>query len=313
MQQEINPSKSSIDTGVGLRIGPTLDLPWLKGLAETRVRPLFLGFWAILSIITGGLFTFIWLAEMLRLADFNIVRYLRTFFVLQVDPPPADAGLSLLVPLEQGGWWLMATFFLTICILAWDLHLWERARANNLRPTVAIGYLGAIVLYLVIYLIRPVVMGSWAEAPSHGLKAILDWTNNVSVRYGNFYYNPFHMLSIFFLLGSTLLLSMHGATILATEKYGSEYELDEAERVGPGTERAQLFWRWTMGFNANAYSIHLWAFYFAILCGVTGAIGVLLSGDQPWQVNDWFQWGVRAGIVFPDPGGPQTGPEFPIR
>jgi photosynthetic reaction center M subunit len=310
MQQETRESKSLVDTGFGLRIGPTAEVPWLEGLAETRVRPVYLGFWAILSIITGGIFTFIWIMEMFRKVDFNAVLFAQRFFVLQVDPPAPSAGLSLNVSLEDGGWWLISTFFLTVCILAWDVHLWERAKANNLRPTVAWGYFSAIVLYLVIYLIRPAVIGTWSEAPSHGLKAILDWTNNVSVRYGNFYYNPFHMLSIFFLLGSTVLLSMHGATILATEKYGSEYELDDSISPGPGTERAQLFWRWTMGFNANAYTIHLWAYYFGILCVVTGAIGVLLSGPLFWQVNNWFDWGLRAGIAFPAPLGPQVGPGF---
>jgi photosynthetic reaction center M subunit len=125
----------------------------------------------------------------------------------------------------------------------------------------------------------------------------------VSVRYGNFYYNPFHMLSIFFLLGSTVLLAMHAGTIWALEKYAAHEEWAELQAPGTGTERAQLFWRWCMGFNANAYSIHLWAFWFTWLCGVTGAIGIFLS--QPAFVNNWFQWGIEAGINFPQlPPGP---------
>lgn len=97
---------------------------------------------------------------------------------------------------------------------------------------------------------------------------MLDWTNNVSVRYGNFYYSPFHMISIFGLLGSTMLLGMHGATIVATRALRLELELDEIEVEGSGTHRAQLFWRWVMGFNANADSITSWAFWFAIpVCG----------------------------------------------
>jgi photosynthetic reaction center M subunit len=104
------------------------------------------------------------------------------------------------------------------------------------------------------------------------------------------------MLSIFFLLGSTLLFSMHGATVWALEKYGAHEEEDEMEAPGTGTERAQLFWRWTMGFNANAYSIHLWAFWFAWLCGFTGAVGILISGTL---VTDWFEWAIQARINYP--------------
>ena len=125
---------------------------------------------------------------------------------------------------------------------------------------------------------------------------MLDWTNNVSVRYGNFYYNPFHMISIFGLLGSTMLLGMHGATIVATARYGAELELAEIEIEGPGTHRAQLFWRWTMGFNANAASIHVWAFWFAILCVIAGAVGLLLSGTV---IKDWYTWAQSVHIVAP--------------
>jgi photosynthetic reaction center M subunit len=66
----------------------------------------------------------------------------------------------------------------------------------------------------------------------------------------------------------------------------------ELERSG--THRAQLFWRWTMGFNANAYSIHWWAYWFAILCVLTGAIGLLLSGPV---ITDWYAWAQSAHIV----------------
>ena len=102
--------------------------------------------------------------------------------------------------------------------------------------------------------------------------------------------------SIFGLLGSTMLLGMHGATIVATARYGSELELDEIEVEGSGTHRAQLFWRWVMGFNANADSIHVWAFWFAILCVVAGAIGLLLSGTV---IKDWFTWAQSVHIVAP--------------
>ncbi|NJP06063.1 MAG: photosynthetic reaction center subunit M [Chloroflexaceae bacterium] len=267
----------------------------LTFFGENQIGPLYLGLWGTIAFASGGIFLFIWLLTMASQVGYNPVAFVKYFVVLQLDPPPSSYGLSW-PPLEEGGWWLIATFFLTISMLAWTVRLWTRATALGLKPYLAFGYIGALALYFVIYFIRPVIMGSWAEACPHGIKALLDWTNNVSVRYGNFYYNPFHMLSIFFLLGSTLLLSMHGATIWATEKYGAHEEIEEIEAPGTGTERAQLLWRWVMGFNANAYSIHLWAYWFAWLCGVTGAIGLLLSGTL---VHDWFQWAIEAKINYP--------------
>ncbi len=284
------------------RIGKPLYLPILENLGfDSQFGPYYLGVWNILAFFSGGVFTFIWLLTMAVQVNYNPVAFAKYFVVLQLDPPPARFGLGW-APLNQGGWWLIATFFLTLSIIAWLLYLWTRARALGLRPYLAYGFTGAVILYLVIYVIRPMLLQDWSEAPAHGIKALLDWTNNVSVRYGNFYYNPFHMLSIFFLLGSTVLLSMHGATIWALEKYAAHEEWAELEAPGTGTERAQLFWRWIMGFNANAYTIHLWAFWFGWLCGVTGAIGILLTGPAsagPIFVNNWFQWGIEAGIAYP--------------
>lgn len=283
------------------RLGKPVFINWMEDLGfDPQFGPFYLGFWGAAAFIFAGAFTFIWLMTMLQQVGYNALAFIKYFAVLQLDPPPSYYGMGV-PPLEQGGWWLLATLFLTLSIFAWLIRIWVRAQTLGLRPYLAYGFTGAIILYLAIYIIRPIIMGSWAEAPPHGIKGLLDWTNNVSVAYGNFYYNPFHMLSIFFLLGSTLLFSMHGATIWALEKYGAQEEEDEIEAPGTGTERAQLFWRWTMGFNANAYSIHLWAFWFAWLCGFTGAVGILLSGTL---VNDWFQWAIEAQINYPQVAPP---------
>ncbi|MEI7770271.1 MAG: photosynthetic reaction center subunit M [Chloroflexales bacterium] len=279
------------------RIGKPLFLPVLENLGfDSQFGPYYLGFWNLAAFFFGLMFTFVWLTVMLSQVGWNPIAFAKYFVVLQIDPPSALHGLGF-APLEEGGWWLICTLFLTLAILCWFMHIYTRARALGLRPYLAYGFSGAVILYLVIYIIRPMWMADWSEAPSHGIKALLDWTNNVSIRYGNFYYNPFHMLSIFFLLGSTVLLAMHAGTIWALEKYAAHEEWAEMQAPGTGTERAQLLWRWCIGFNANAYSIHLWAFWFAWLCGITGAVGIFLS--QPAFVANWFQWGIEAGINFP--------------
>ena len=144
-------------------------------------------------------------------------------------------------------------------------------------------------------------MQSWAEAVPFGIFPHLDWTAAFSIRYGNLFYNPFHCLSIVFLYGSTMLFAMHGATVLATVRYGSEREIEQITDRGTAFERGMLFWRWTMGFNATAESIHRWAWWFAVLCPLTGAIGILLTGTV---VDNWYLWGVQNGIA---PDYPSTG------
>ena len=60
---------------------------------------------------------------------------------------------------------------------------------------------------------------------------------------------------------------------------------------GTAFERGALFWRWTMGFNATAESIHRWAWWFAVLCPLTGGIGILRDerGDDRYEAQMFAQ------------------------
>jgi photosynthetic reaction center M subunit len=201
-------------------------------------------------------------------------------------------------PLNQGGWWLIVGGLLTVSILLWWARMYTRARQLGMGTHTAWAFAAAIWLFLVLGFIRPVLMGSWGEAVPFGIFSHLDWTAAFSLRYGNLFYNPFHALSIVFLYGSTLLFAMHGATILAVGAYGGDRELEQIVDRGTATERAALFWRWTMGFNATMESIHRWAWWFAVLCPLTGGIGILLTGTV---VDNWYLWSVKHGVVPPYP------------
>ena len=262
-----------------------------------QIGPIYLGISGTIAAISGGVAVVIILTEFLYQVGFNPILLAREFFVLSINPPAFSYGLGW-APWHEGGAWLAATFFISVSVLAWWMRVYNRARAAGLSTHLAWGFASALFLYFIIYFVRPVLIGNWAQAPGQGAKALLDWTNNVSVMYGNFYYNPFHMLSIFFLLGSTLLLAMHGATIVATSSYGSHREIEEMMAEGTGTQRAQLFWRWCMGFNVNSKSIHDWCWWFAALTAITGGIGLLLSGTV---IMDWFTWADSIGIVAPLP------------
>ena len=268
-------------------------LTFLRGFADTQIGPVYLGMWGLFAICSFSLCVLMIFFGYGVQVGYNPIRFLREFAVLSVEPPAPSMGLQW-APLKEGGYWQLATLFLALTLVFWTFRLWTRAVANNLRPTVPAIWGAVLFLWAAIYIIHPIWVGSWNEAPGHGLRAQLVWANAFSIKYGNFYYNPFHMVSIFGLLGSTVLVAMHGATILATLKYGSHREADEVIDSDEGTHRAQLFWRWVMGFNATAWSIHVWAAYFAVITMVFGAIGVLASGTAE---PNWFLWACRAGIV----------------
>ncbi len=265
----------------------------LGRFGELQLGPIYLGAEGIVSIFCGIIAIEIIGLNMWASVDWNVLRFIKLLPFLSLEPPPAKYGLSF-PPLADGGWWLMAGFFLTMSIFAWWVRMYRRARATGLGTHIPWSFASAIWLYLVLGFIRPLIMGSWSEAVPFGIIPHLNWTATFSVRYGNLFYNPFHMLSITFLYGSAVLFGMHGGTILAVTKFGGDRETHEIVDRGTAAERGALFWRWTMGFNATFESIHRWGWWFATLTTLTGGIGILITGTV---VDNWYLWGVKHGIA----------------
>jgi photosynthetic reaction center M subunit len=262
-------------------------------IGNAQIGPIYLGYLGVLSLLFGFFAFEIIGLNMLASVHWNPIQFVRQLFWLALEPPKPEYGLRI-PPLAEGGWWIMAGFCLTMSLLLWWVRMYRRAYVLGLGSHNAWAFASAIFLYLVIGFIRPVLMGHWSEAVPFGIFPHLDWTAAFSIRYGNLYYNPFHMLSIAFLYGSALLFAMHGATILAVGRFGGEREVEQIVYRGTAAERAALFWRWTMGFNATMESIHRWAWWFAVLTPLTGGIGILLTGTV---VDNWILWGAHHGIV----------------
>jgi len=287
------------------RAGTPVHVHLLGRIGDAQIGPIYLGWLGVVALILGfAAFEIIGL-NMLASVNWNPIEFVRQLPWLALEPPAAEYGLRI-PPLEKGGWWLMAGFCLTMAILLWWVRMYRRARALGLGTHVAWAFAAAIWLYLVLGFIRPVMLGQWSEAVPFGIFPHLDWTAAFSLRYGNLFYNPFHMLSIAFLYGSALLFAMHGATILAVTRFGGEREIEQILDRGTASERAALFWRWTMGFNATMESIHRWAWWFAVLCPLCGGIGILLTGTV---VDNWYLWAVQHGVAPSYPAAYPVGPD----
>ena len=267
---------------------------WLGRIGNAQIGPVYLGSLGVSSLILGMLAFNIIGFNMLASVDWDPIQFVRQLFWLGLEPPPPQDGLAFPRAMNQGGWWMLAGFLTTVSVFLWFARTYRRARQLGLGTHVAWAFLAAIWLFLVLGFIRPLLMGSWGEAVPFGIFPHLDWTAAFSIRYGNLFYNPFHMLSIAFLYGSTLLFAMHGATILAVSRFGGEREIEQITDRGTASERAALFWRWTMGFNATMESIHRWAWWFAVLTPLTGGIGILLTGTV---VDNWYLWAVKHGVA----------------
>ncbi len=290
-----------VATPIWQRAGTPRYVKWLGRFGEAQIGPIYLGTLGLASLVTGLFAVFIMGMNMLASVNWSPIQFVRQLPWLALEPPPAKYGLMIVPPLSEGGWWLMAGFFLTTSILLWWAKMYTAARRLGMGTHVPWAFAAAIWLYLVLGFIRPIAMGSWSEAVPFGIFPHLDWTAAFSIRYGNLFYNPFHALSIVFLYGSTLLFAMHGATILAVGRYGGEREIEQITDRGTASERAALFWRWTMGFNASMESIHRWAWWFAVLTTLTGGIGILLTGTV---VDNWYLFAQEHGYapIYPSTG-----------
>ncbi len=297
--------RGELETGV-----PAKDSAWPRDgtpffsyligkIGNAQIGPIYLGWTGVLSLIFGFIAFEIIGLNMWASVNWDPIEFVRQLFWLSLDPPSQAQGLNILPPLNDGGWWLIAGGFLTASVQLWWVRMYSRARQLGMGLHVCWAFAAAIWLFLVVGFIRPLLMGSWSEANPFGIFPHLDWTAAFSLRYGNLFYNPFHMLSIVFLYGSVLLFAMHAATILSVSHLGGDRELEQITDRGTASERAALFWRWTMGFNATMESVHRWAWWFAILTPLTGGIGILLTGTV---VDNWYLWGQKHGLVpvYPD-------------
>ena len=260
---------------------------------NAQLGPVYLGTMGVVSLMSGAVWFMLCGAWFWYQAGFNPAVFLRDLFWFSLEPPAEEYGLGF-APLSEGGLWLIASFFLLVSVISWWVRTYLRAQALGMGKHVSWAFASAIWLFLVLGLIRPILMGSWSHAVPYGIFSHLDWTNNFSLTYGNLFYNPFHALSIAFLYGSALLFAMHGATILAVSRFGGDRELEQIADRGTASERAALFWRWTMGFNATMEGIHRWAWWFAVLVTLTGGIGILLTGTV---VDNWYVWAQEHGYA----------------
>jgi photosynthetic reaction center M subunit len=193
------------------------------------------------------------------------IQFVRQLPWLALEPPPPEYGLRC-PPLERGR--LVAHGGLLpdgVDPAGW-VRTYRRARALGMGTHVAWAFAAAIWLYLVLGFIRPLLMGSWSEAVPFGIFPHLDWTAAFSIRYGNLFYNPFHACCPSPSCTARRCCSRcTAATVLAVARYGGDREVEQITDRGTAAERAALFWRWTMGFNATMESIHRWAWWFAVL------------------------------------------------
>ncbi|HAL76040.1 MAG TPA: photosynthetic reaction center subunit M, partial [Rhodobacteraceae bacterium] len=88
------------------------------------------GWTGMIGLATGLLWFFIVGFNMLAQVDWSIVEFLRQGFWLALEPPGPEHGLSM-PPLNDGGWYIIASFFLLVSVSTWWLRTYLLAQEQK--------------------------------------------------------------------------------------------------------------------------------------------------------------------------------------
>ncbi len=204
-------------------------------------------------------------------------------WLISINPPDLEVGLGV-APLAEGGLWQI----ITICAMA-PLSAGRCAR-SKFAASLGIGYhvpfaFGfAILAYVTLVVIRPVLMGAWGYGFPYGIFSHLDWVNNTGYAYGNFHYNPAHMVAISFFWVTAVALALHGSLVLsaANPDRGKEIRSPDHE---------DTYFRDLIGYSIGPLGIHRLGLFLALDAVFWSAVCIVISGtvwfDQ-WVV--WWDW-----------------------
>jgi photosynthetic reaction center L subunit len=208
---------------------------------------------------------------------------------ISINPPAEEYGLSF-APLKQGGLWQVITICALGAFVSWALRQAEIARKLGMGMHVPIAYSFAILAYFTLVVIRPVLLGAWSNAFPYGIITHLDWVSNTGYQYGNFHYNPAHMIAVTFFFTNCLALALHGSLILsATNPKKGEYVKT--------AEHENTYFRDTIGYSIGTLGIHRLGLFLAVSAAFFSAICIVISGPlwaEGWP--EWWDWWQRIPI-----------------
>lgn len=201
-------------------------------------------------------------------------------WLISINPPAESYGLGL-APMAEGGIWQFTTFCAIGAFVSWALREVEICRKLGMGYHVPIAFGVAIFAYVTLVVIRPVLMGAWYHGFPYGIMSHLDWVSNTGYMYGNFHYNPAHMIAITFFFTTTLALALHGGAILSATNPGGGNEVK-------APEHENTFFRDFMGYSVGTLGIHRVGLFLALSAGFWSAVCIVISG--PLYEGSWIEW-----------------------
>jgi photosynthetic reaction center L subunit len=204
-------------------------------------------------------------------------------WLISIDPPPLEYGLGL-APLADGGLWQIITICAIGSFVSWALREVEIARKLGMGLHVPAAFGFAILAYVTLVVFRPVLMGAWGYAFPYGIFSHLDWVSNTGYQYGNFHYNPFHMIAVSFFFTTCLALALHGGLILSAANPGKGKTMRTPDHE-------DTYFRDLIGYSVGTLGIHRLGLLLALNAAFWSAVCIIVSGTiwfDEWVV--WWDW-----------------------
>ncbi len=240
------------------------------------VGPFYVGFFGVTTLFFAALGTILIFWGAALQGTFNP-------WLISIDPPDIEMGLAM-APLAEGGLWQIITICAHGAFISWALREVEICRKLGIGYHVPIAFGVAILAYTTLVVIRPVLMGAWGHGFPYGIFSHLDWVSNVGYAYGNFHYNPAHMIAVSFFFTTCLALALHGGLILsaANPAKGEEMRTPDHE---------DTFFRDFIGYSVGTLGIHRLGLFLALNAGFWSAVCIVISGTiwfDTW--SEWWEW-----------------------
>ncbi|MHA7872070.1 MAG: photosynthetic reaction center subunit L [Hyphococcus sp.] len=201
-------------------------------------------------------------------------------WLISIDPPDVSYGLAL-APMAEGGLWQIITICAVGAFSSWALREVEICRKLGMGYHVPIAFATAVFAYVTLVVFRPFLMGAWGYGFPYGIMSHLDWVSNTGYQYGNFHYNPAHMIAITFFFTTTLALALHGGAVLSAVNPGRDREIKTPEHENS-------FFRDFMGYSIGTLGIHRLGLFLALSAGFWSAVCIVISG--PFYEGSWIEW-----------------------
>jgi photosynthetic reaction center L subunit len=257
-------------------------------LFDFWVGPFYVGFFGVTTILCTIVGVGMILYDASLGPTWNIWR-------ISINPPAASYGLAF-APLKEGGIWQIVTFCAIGAFSSWALREVEICRKLGIGYHVPIAFSFAILAYVTLVVIRPVLMGSWSYGFPYGIISHLDWVSNTGYAYGNFHYNPAHMIAITFFFTTCLALALHGGAILSAINPGRHGAEDEPVKT---PDHENTFFRDTIGYSIGTVGIHRLGLFLALSAVFFSAVCIVISGPL-WAEGDawvdWWSWWLKLPI-----------------